>query len=89
MITDVLADVKRQTIAKFEAAGISRGELARRMAVSEGEVRRLLNPDRGTQSAMLVKALDVLGWRIAKVVIEPKPATTRKPVSRRRRSAGG
>lgn len=42
-------------------AGIGKTELARRMGVAEGEVRRLLNPRHGSKIGRLNEALAVLG----------------------------
>ena len=42
-------------------AGIGKAELARRMGVAEGEVRRLLNPRHGSKIGRVNAALAVLG----------------------------
>lgn len=55
---------KLAVIEAFQAAGISKSELARRMGKDEREVRRILDPDHGTKLGALTEALAVLGQRL-------------------------
>lgn len=52
---------KLAVITAFQAAGISKTELARRMGKTETEARRILDPDHGTKIGQLQDALRVLG----------------------------
>lgn len=55
---------KLAVIEAFRAAGISKSELARRMGVAEGEVRRVLDPDYGSKLDKLELAARALGRRL-------------------------
>lgn len=59
---------KLAVIAAFQAAGISKSDLARRMGVAEGEARRILDPDYGSKLPALASALRALGKRLTLVV---------------------
>lgn len=48
----------------FVASGLSKSELARRMGVAEGEVRRILDPDYGSKLDKLDLAARALGMRL-------------------------
>lgn len=48
----------------WRASGISKSELARRMDVAEGEVRRILDPDHATKLERLDQAARALGTRL-------------------------
>lgn len=48
----------------WRAAGISKSELARRMARGENEARRVLDPRHGTKLDMLAEAAKALGHRL-------------------------
>lgn len=48
----------------WKAAGISKTELARRMSVAEGEVRRILDPNHSTKLERLDEAARALGARL-------------------------
>ncbi len=65
MVT-VAADVaaKLALIEAFAAAGITKTELARRIAKNEKEVRRLLDPKHATKLGPLTAALLALGKRL-------------------------
>ncbi len=56
--------LKLAVLDAFTAAEISKTELARRLEKSEGEARRILNPDHATKTPMLEAALAVLGKRL-------------------------
>lgn len=55
---------KLAVIAAFQAAGISKSELARRLDRGETEARRILDPDHATKLGLLTEALRVLGQDI-------------------------
>jgi antitoxin HicB len=50
--------------SKWKAAGITKTELAARMSIREGEVRRLLDPRYGSKLPQMEKAFGALGCRI-------------------------
>jgi len=55
---------KIAVIQAFQAAGISKSELARRLGVGENEARRILDPDHATKLDKLDAAARALGRRI-------------------------
>lgn len=55
---------KRLVIDAFARAGLSKTELARRMEVQEGEVRRILDPHHRTKLDRLEEAARALGGRL-------------------------
>jgi antitoxin HicB len=55
---------KIAVIQAFQAAGISKTELARRLGVAENEARRILDPDHPTKLDKLDAAARALGRRI-------------------------
>lgn len=56
--------MKLALVQAFNAAGISKSELARRLGKAEGEARRILDPDHPTKFAAMQAALAVLGKTI-------------------------
>lgn len=54
----------------FKEAGISKSELARRMDVAEGEVRRVLDPNYGSKLDRLDQAARALGRRISVQLVD-------------------
>lgn len=56
--------LKLATLDAFVASGISKTELAARLGKSEGEARRILDPDHATKAPMLDAALLALGKRV-------------------------
>jgi antitoxin HicB len=75
MIT-VAPDVaaKLAVLESFKAAGISKSELARRLAKDEKEVRRILDPKHPTKLPALTAALRALGKRLVVGVVEAEAA---------------
>lgn len=55
---------KLAVLEAFAACGISKTELARRLGVSENEVRRILDPMHATKLPRLAKTLSALGRRL-------------------------
>jgi antitoxin HicB len=55
---------KLAVLEAFEAAGISKSELARRLGVGENEARRILDPMHATKLPRLTAALAALGRRL-------------------------
>ncbi len=53
--------IKLAVVDAFRKSGISKSELARRLGKSEGEARRILDPDHGTKLGQLNEAMRVLG----------------------------
>lgn len=56
--------MKLAVIEAFQAARITKTELARRLGKGENEARRILNPDHPTRLDALTAALEALGKRI-------------------------
>lgn len=56
--------IKIAVIHRFLEANISKSELARRMAKSEGEARRILDPDYPSKIGAMQEALKALGQTI-------------------------
>ena len=54
---------KLAVLEAFRDAGITKTELGRRLGKTEGEVRRILDPDHATKMSTLGEALAVLGRR--------------------------
>lgn len=61
---------KLAVVEAFEAAGISKSELARRIGKDEKEVRRILDPQHATKLPALTAALRALGKRLVVGVME-------------------
>lgn len=59
-----LAAAKFAVIAAWRAADISKTELAARLGVAEGEVRRILDPQHSTKLDRLAAAAEALGKRL-------------------------
>lgn len=55
---------KLAVLEAFAASGVTKSELARRLAVSENEARRILDPLHATKLPRLSQALAVLGKRL-------------------------
>lgn len=62
--------LKLAVVEAFNASGLSKSELARRLGRSEGEARRILDPDHASKLDMLQAALAVFGKRIIVEVAE-------------------
>lgn len=56
--------MKLAVIEAFQAAGITKSELARRLGKGENEARRILNPDHATGLGLLSAALKALGKQV-------------------------
>jgi antitoxin HicB len=65
---------KLALLEAFNAAGISKSELARRIGKDEKEVRRILDPKHPTKLPALVASLRVLGKRLVVGVMEAEAA---------------
>lgn len=65
---------KLAVLEAFEAAGISKSELARRIGKDEKEVRRILDPKHATKLPALTAALRALGKRLVVGVMEAEAA---------------
>jgi antitoxin HicB len=61
---DAADAMKLAVIEAFQASGISKSELARRLGKGENEARRILNPDHPTGLGTLASALEALGKRV-------------------------
>lgn len=64
MAVPALAAAKAVTITTWRVANITKTELARRLGVEEGEVRRILDPYHRTKVDRLAAATAALGRRI-------------------------
>ncbi|MFC2252478.1 type II toxin-antitoxin system HicB family antitoxin [Labrys portucalensis] len=64
---------KASIYSLWRAAKVSKSELARRLGLNEGEVRRLLNPEHATKLDRIDEAARALGGRIV-VGAEPMAA---------------
>lgn len=60
---DVLA--KLAVVAAFAASKLPTSDLARRMGLAEGEVRKILDPKQETEIGMLAAALGALGEQLS------------------------
>lgn len=58
---DAATALKLAVVEAFEASGLSKSELARRLGKIETEARRILDPDHATKLPLLQAALAVLG----------------------------
>lgn len=58
---DAATALKLAVVEAFEASGLSKSELARRLGKVETEARRILDPDHATKLPLLQAALAVLG----------------------------
>lgn len=58
------AALKLAVVEAFNASGISKSDLARRLGKAEGEARRILDPDHPTKVQALEAALAALGKEI-------------------------
>lgn len=56
--------LKLAVVEAFNASGLSKSELARRLGKAEGEARRILDPDHPTKVQALEAALAALGKEI-------------------------
>lgn len=56
--------LKLAVVSAFNAAGISKSELARRLGKAETEARRILDADHPTKLPLLEQALAALGKRV-------------------------
>jgi antitoxin HicB len=56
--------LKLAVVEAFNASGLSKSELARRLGKAEGEARRILDPDHPTKIQALEAALAALGKEI-------------------------
>lgn len=56
-----LVAAKLALLSALREQGVTNAELARRLGVSEGAVRRLVNPDHASRLDVVVAALEVLG----------------------------
>lgn len=65
---------KLALLEAFNAAGISKSELARRIGKDEKEVRRILDPKHPTKLPALVASLRALGKRLVVGVMEAEAA---------------
>jgi antitoxin HicB len=65
---------KLAVLEAFAAAGISKSELARRIAKDEKEVRRILDPKHPTKLPALTAALRALGKRLVVSVVAAEAA---------------
>ena len=65
---------KLAVLEAFNAAGISKSELARRIGKDEKEVRRILDPKHPTKLPALTTALRALGKRLVVGVMETEAA---------------
>jgi antitoxin HicB len=65
---------KLAVLEAFNAAGISKSELARRIGRNENEARRILDPMHSTKLPRLEQALAALGKRLVVGVEEIAPA---------------
>ncbi|MEW6121628.1 MAG: type II toxin-antitoxin system HicB family antitoxin [Pseudomonadota bacterium] len=55
---------KLAVLDRFQAAGISKSELARRLGKDEKEVRRILDPAHSTKLPVLAAALEAMGQHL-------------------------
>lgn len=62
--------VKIAVIDRFRASGMSKSELARRMGRSEGEARRILDPDYPSKIGTMQEALKAMGHAIVVSTME-------------------
>lgn len=67
-LTEIAVDprdaMKMAVIEAFQASGLSKSELARRLGKGENEARRILDPDYPTKLDALTAALGVLGKQV-------------------------
>jgi len=61
---DTTTALKLAVIETFNASGLSKSELARRLGKAETEARRILDPDHNTKLPLLQAALAALGKEI-------------------------
>jgi antitoxin HicB len=61
---DAMTALKLAVIEAFNASGLSKSELGRRLGKAEGEARRILDPDHPTKLQALGAALAILGKEI-------------------------
>lgn len=61
---DAAVAAKLALVLAFRTADISKSELARRLGKTEGEARRILDPDHGTKIGQIEEALRALGKEI-------------------------
>ncbi|MEP9398706.1 type II toxin-antitoxin system HicB family antitoxin [Mesorhizobium sp. KR2-14] len=61
---DATTALKLAVVEAFNASGISKSDLARRLGKAEGEARRILDPDHPTKVQALEAALAALGKEI-------------------------
>ena len=73
---------KVATIEAFNASGLTKSELGRRLGKDEREVRRILDPMHATKLPALMAALEVLGRRLVVGVQEfDTPLRLREPAT--------
>jgi antitoxin HicB len=70
-------ELKSRLIEEFEAAGISKSELARRLGVNEKQARRILDIDTPSDISGIDAAFKALGLTVRVEVTKRKEARTK------------